>query len=310
MRIAIMGAGALGSYFGARLAASGADVALIGRGTHLDAMRADGLWVESPKGDWHGRVTATDDPAKVGPVDCILLFVKTYDVAQACADMAPMIGPNTFIVPFQNGVTAPALVAQICGAGRVVPGLARIPAGIKTPGVVDHRSDVDTLVFGPLDPRDKASVSNAEALHKTLVAAGTTPQISADITRDLWEKFTLQSATSAICALTRADFGTILSNPQTAALIKRAMEETAAVGRSEHPDFPPDMAARQMEALKAFPGTVRASMLDDLERGKRLELPDISGEVARLGRKHAIATPVHDVALGALSLYAQGRPKL
>ncbi|MFT6452321.1 MAG: 2-dehydropantoate 2-reductase, partial [Halocynthiibacter sp.] len=127
--------------------------------------------------------------------------------------------------------------------------------------------------------------------------------------RDLCKKFILQSATSAICALTRADFGTILSDPQSAALISRAMDETAAVGRAEHPDFPPDMAALAYEALKAFPGSVRASMLDDLERGKRLELPDISGEVARLGRKHGIKTPVHDVALGALSLYVQGRPK-
>lgn len=309
MRIAIMGAGALGSYFGARLAASGADVALIGRGAHLAAMQADGLRVQSPKGDLHVSVNAVSDPADVGPVDCILCFVKTYDVAQACADMAPMIGDETFIVPFQNGVTAPGVVAHLCGAGRVLPGLARIPAGIKAPGVVEHRSDVDTLVFGPFDPSDQQGAARAKALHSALSDAGTTPLISTDITRDLWEKFTLQSATSAICGLTRADFGTILSDPQSAALIERAMEETAAVGRAEHPSFPPDMAARQMEALRAFPGAVRASMLDDLERGKRLELPDISGEVARLGRKHGIATPVHDVALGALSIYAQGRPK-
>jgi 2-dehydropantoate 2-reductase len=309
MRIAIMGAGALGSYFGARLTACGADVALIGRGAHLSAMQTQGLRVDSPKGDVHVLVNAASDPADIGPVDCILLFVKTYDVAQACADMAPMIGPQTFIVPFQNGVTAPGIVAQICGAGRVLPGLARIPAGIKAPGVVEHRSSVDTLVFGPIDPLDAASMANAKALHQALEAAGTTPLISADITRDLWKKFILQSATSAICALTRADFGTILSDPQSAALISRAMDETAAVGRAEHPDFPPDMAALAYEALKAFPGSVRASMLDDLERGKRLELPDISGEVARLGRKHGIKTPVHDVALGALSLYVQGRPK-
>ncbi|MGH1329873.1 MAG: ketopantoate reductase family protein [Paracoccaceae bacterium] len=309
MRIAIMGAGALGSYFGARLEKAGADVWLIGRGAHLSAMQAEGLRIESPKGDLHVAVKAVADPAEVGPVECILLFVKTYDVAQACADMAPMIGPDTFIVPFQNGVSAPGIVGQICGAGRVLPGLARIPAGIKAPGVVEHRSSVDTLVFGPIDPLDAASEANAKALHQALEAAGTTPQISADITRDLWEKFTLQSATSAICGLTRADFGTILSDPQSAALIARAMEETAAVGRAEYPDFPPDMAAHAFAALKAFPGRVRASMLDDLERGKRLELPDISGEVARLGRKHGIKTPVHDVALGALSLYAQGAPK-
>lgn len=308
MRIAIMGAGALGGYFGARLAGAGADVTLIARGAHLRAMQADGLRVISPKGDGFvppETLQASGDPGAIGPVDLVLLFVKLPDVAGALAAMAPMMGAATRIATFQNGVSAPAMAAEAYGAGRVIPGVARIPAVISAPGVIQHRSGDDPLAFGPLAPE---SGPHAEALLAAFRAAHVSAEIAPDIEVALWEKFVMQSATAAVTCLTRLDFGGVRAHAASADLMRRAMEETAAVGRAECSRLAPDVAARQYQAFEAMPGGVKASMLDDIEAGKPLELDWISGEVVRLGRKHGIATPVHEVAMGALGPYAEGRP--
>lgn len=306
MHIAIMGAGALGGYFGGRLAAAGHQVDLIARGAHLAAIRAHGLRIESPKGDLHvPGIRATDDPADVGPVDAVLFFVKNYDVEQAAAALAPMLGADTFVVTFQNGVSAPDRVADIIGQGRVVPGVARIPAAVRAPGIIEHRAAMDTLIFGETDGVISA---RCEQLAAALRDAGTDPVVSTDILAELWGKFVLQSATSAITAMTRLTFGQVRAVPETATLLRRAMQETADVGRAIHPAFAPDMAAQQYAAFEAMPGNVKASMQDDLLRGKRLELPWISGDVVRLGRAHGVATPVHEVAYGVLLPFVDGAP--
>ncbi|MBD3677002.1 MAG: 2-dehydropantoate 2-reductase [Rhodobacteraceae bacterium] len=306
MRFAVMGAGALGAYFGGRLAAAGYDVTLIARGAHLEALRRDGLRIESPRGDLHlPNIAATDDPNSVGEVDSILFFVKNYDVRTAAEALRPMLGGDTFVATFQNGVTAPGEVAEVIGKERVIGGVARIPAEVSAPGMIKHTDPADTLLIGEMEG---PVTDRARALHEALVKAGTRPEISEDIEAALWQKFVLLSATSAITCLTRLNFGQIAAHPGTADLMRQAMEETAAVARALRPDLPADMAEVQYQAYRSMDGGVRSSMYTDLAAGKRLELDWISGEVVRRGEALGVETPLHRIVLAALSPYAQGRP--
>ena len=304
MRIAIMGAGALGGLFGARLAAAGENVTLIARGEHLRAIREKGLKVESPKGNLHlTAISATDDPAEVPPVDYVLFFVKNYDLESAVHQALPMIGENTTVATFQNGITAPNVVAGIVGADKVLGGSARTPGYIREPGVIVHTDVLDTLIFGAIDSDQK---EREEPLRAALENAGTTPILTDDIEKALWEKFVLLVATSAITTLTRLTFGEVNAEPKTKALMRQAMDEAAAVARAVRPDLPADLGAQQFAFYEKIDGQVRASMCTDLLNGKRLELEWFSGELVRLGRLHGIQTPVHDVALAALWPYRNG----
>ncbi len=195
MRIAIMGAGALGGYFGGRLAAAGNDVTLIARGAHLEAIRTQGLHIHSPKGDLHlPNIRATDDPADVGPVDVVMFMVKNYDVEAAAEAIKPMLEPDTMVTTFQNGVSAPDRLAAIIGADRVIPGVARIPADIKEPGVIRHNADFDMLLFGE---SDGARSQRCEQFASVLKEAGTTAIVPENINHELWAKFVMQASLSS-----------------------------------------------------------------------------------------------------------------
>ena len=306
MRIAVMGAGALGGYFGGRLAAAGHDVTLIARGAHLAAIRENGLQILSPNGDLHLRdIAATDDPGAVGPVDGILFFVKNYDVIDAARAIKPMLGPGTWVATFQNGITAPYVVAEEIGRERVLGGVAKIPAQVDAPGVIRHTDRLDILEFGELENRQSDRV---EALHKALTEAGVTPQISANIEAALWGKFVLLSATSAITCLTRLNFGQILSTERSANLLRGAMAETAALARAVLPDFPEGAVDAAFRIVSNMDGRVRSSMMSDLMAGRRLELDWISGEIVRQGKEHGIPTPIHEIAVAALWPYRNGAP--
>lgn len=262
MKIAVMGAGALGGYFGGRLAAAGADVSFIARGAHLEALRSNGLKIESPLGDLHlPKVNATSDPADVGPVDMVLFLVKLYDTEEAARAIAPLLGPETSIVTFQNGVNSSERIGRIAGEGRIIPGIAVIPADVRAPGIVRHSGPFARLVFGEPDGSES---TRCKALLDLLKSAGIDAEAVANIQVRVWEKFIKLSTLSAITTLTR---------------------------------------------LKGMPGHMHASMLDDLNRAKRLELNDLSGEVVRLGREHGIATPAHEMAWRALHPYVNGQPE-
>lgn len=304
MRIAILGAGALGAYFGARLHAAGIKVALIARGAHLEAIRQHGLYVDSPKGDLHlTDIVATDNPAETGVVDYVLAFVKNYDLAQALQQAQPMIGENTCIATFQNGITAPSVAAEMFGADRVLGGAAWIPGYISEPGRIKHTDTKDTLTFGALNAEGRRF---EPPLFDALTAAGTRPEISDDIEAALWMKFVMLAATSAVSALTRLTFGEVNQHPKTKDLMLQAIHEAAEVALSVRPDLPQDLAAQQMGYYENINGQVRASMCTDLLNGKRLELDWFSGQIVRLGQEHGIATPVHQVALAALWPYRDG----
>ncbi|MDI3336875.1 2-dehydropantoate 2-reductase [Defluviimonas aestuarii] len=306
MKIAVMGAGALGGYFGGRLAAAGHEVTLIARGAHLAAIQRNGLRILSPKGDLHLQgIGATDDPATVGPVDVILFMVKNYDLEHASQAIRPMLGRDTLVVTCQNGVSAPDRLAAAIGAARVVPGVVRMPADIREPGVVRHSAEAEMFTFGELDGRTSDRVTG---LRDALVAAGVNAVIPDSIQHDLWAKFIVQASLASITTLTRLDIGPLREHPATKQLFLDSIQEAEQVGRAVVPDLPAGLVENSWAFLNKFPPTMHASMLDDLRRGKPLEIDYLGGDVVRLGAELGVATPIHAVFYSALLPFRDGAP--
>ncbi|TNF23105.1 MAG: 2-dehydropantoate 2-reductase [Rhodobacteraceae bacterium] len=298
MKIAVMGAGALGGYFGGRLAQAGHEVTLIARGAHLAALKANGLTIRSPKGDAHLRdIRATGDPAEVGPVDLVLFMVKNADVETAGAAIRPMLTPRTTVVTCQNGITAWERLAAVIGRHHVLPGVARIPGAITAPGEITHHAPFDMLSFG--EPEGGPS-PRCDALRAALAEAGTTPAVQDHILHDLWTKFCGQSTLASMTTLTRLDIGPLRANPASRALFRAAIEEGYAVARAVLPDMPADTVARVWDFIMNLPDQMHASMLDDLRNGKPLEHEYLSGDLVRLGAERGVPTPIHAVLYAAL----------
>ena len=304
LKIAVMGAGAVGGYYGARLADSGTDVTFIARGAHLRAIRENGLQVRSPLGDVTiDPAKATDDPGKVGPVDIVLLMVKLYDVAAAAERIRPMLEPETGVVALQNGVDAPDILGNAIGREHVLAGSVYIPAMIEEPGVIVHGGNFAKAVFGELDG-DRSD--RAEALLRAFRDAGVDAEITDDVESTLWTKFVLLSAVSATNAITRGPTRPVLQDPDMRRMFTDALRETEAVARARGVTLDPDIVARQLGMAEAFPADVKASLLQDLEAGKRLEVEYLSGTVSRLGAEHGVATPVHSTIYAALKPFMNG----
>jgi 2-dehydropantoate 2-reductase len=302
-----MGTGALGGYFGGRLAQAGADVSFIARGANLEALKRDGLKIESPRGDAHlPDIRASADPADIGPVDLVLFMVKLYDTEEAGRATAPLLGPNTTVLTLQNGVNAAQRLSDILGAEPILDGIAYIPADLRAPGIVRHNGEVARLVFGEAVGQTSP---RCQAIRDAFQAAGVDVEIAPDINATLWQKFIMLSALSAITALTRLPIGAILADKQAAKLFRSAIEESVAVARAECPTLPDDAAEAALKLVATFPYGVRASMAEDLNRGKRLELMDLSGEITRRATAHAIPTPTHQVAVQALHPFVDGAPE-
>jgi len=305
MKIAIMGSGGVGGYFGARLAATGNDVTFIARGAHLDAMRKVGLRVQSPLGDVHiDPADATDDPTEIGPVDIVLFATKLYDTESAGELCKPLIGADTAVISLLNGVDSEEQLSRILGAPHVVGGVARISAEIAAPGVIQHHTNFAIIEFGELDGQ------KSERL-QTFLAAATAAKIDAQLCDDIniaiWQKFLLLASFSAITALTRLAAGPIRDNPETWNLMQEAAHEAGAVARARGVGLADNAVDEVVNIMGTLPDAMKASMLMDLERGKRLELEWLSGAVCRLGRETGVDTPVHRVVLAALSPFTAGR---
>lgn len=306
MKILVVGTGGVGGYFGARLAASGQDVTFVARGEHLRAMRAHGLRIESGRGDALIRpVTATDDPATAGIADLVMIAVKLWDTEAAIRAAAPAVGPTTTIVSFQNGVDAIELLTQHFGRERVVGGIAHIAAVIERPGVIRHSGALQRLTFGELDGRGSARI---ERLYAACRAGGIDAVIADDIERAIWEKFVFLVGLSGLTTLVRLPIGPIRDDPDTRALLGAVMHEAAAIGRAKGVKLDADIAAKQLAFTDSLPHDMIASMLGDLRRGNRLELPWLSGAVVRLGQALGIDTPANRFVYTALKLHAEGRP--
>ncbi len=292
MRIAVFGAGAVGGYFGGRLAQAGEDVVLIARGEHLRAMQTHGLRVESIEGDFTVRpVEATDDLAAAGVVDAILVAVKAWQVPQAAREMRPMVGPETFVVPLENGVEAPSQLAAVLGEDRVLGGLCRIISALVAPGHIRHAGISPTIAFGELDGRRS---ERAERLRDAFQRAkGVTPTIPPDIRVAMWEKFLFIAALSGVGAVTRAPVGVLRSLPETRHMLEQAMDEILAVAHARDVALPQETVAETMAFIDGLPPDGTASMQRDVIAGRPSELESQNGAVVRLGREAEVETPLH-----------------
>jgi 2-dehydropantoate 2-reductase len=303
MRIAIVGAGGVGGYFGGRLAAAGADVTFLARGAHLEAMRTRGLRIDSPKGNVHlPHVNATDDPAAIGPVDVVFFTVKLYDSEAATGMLPPLVGPDTAVIPFQNGVDGVGIVTRAVGDAHAAGGTAYVSAVIAEPGVIRHTA-MDHLIFGELDGRRSARL---EQLLDACKPAGFHSTFSERINVDIWTKFVRLSVFSGMTTVTRCPIGVIVADPGLLEMLKTAVGEATAVAQASGVPVPDDGAEQIEKAYKALPPQAKASMLEDLERGRRLELPWLSGAVVRIGRDVGVDTPVHRFITAVLTPHVNG----
>ena len=306
MRIAVVGAGGVGGGFGAALAQAGADVTFIARGAHLAAMKSTGLRIDSPRGNTHLVPTqATDNPKTVGPVDYVLFCVKLWDVESAGEHIKPMVGPNTAVIPLQNGIDAPERLLPILGEKAVMGGVAQISASITAPGTVTQVGTFMRLVFGEL----KGSKSTrGEAFFDMCKKAGFDATHSDQIVTDLWMKFVLLATNASVTALTRQPIGRLRDDPDMRPQFVAAYKEVIDVGRAKGVKLP-DNALDTMLAFNAgAPATMKASMALDLERGNRIELPWLGGKVVELGRQLGVPTPTHALMYAALKPYTRGTP--
>jgi 2-dehydropantoate 2-reductase len=305
MRIAAMAAGAVGGYFGARMAAAGHDVTFIARGAHRDAIRADGLIVESTLGNLHLKdAKVTDDPGEVGPVDIVLFAVKLWDTEKAAAQARPLIGPNTRLITFQNGVDSVERIAPILGADHIAGGSAYIATVIGRPGVIAHTSPFAKLRCGRIDGRQDSAL---ETFSNAATKAGIDIETSKEMNRVRWEKFTFLVAMSGITASTREGMGVAMSDPDIKAMFRAMMAEVVAVARASGVNLTDAFLEEQFKFAEGVPPGMKASMAHDLERGNRLELDWLSGKVVELGRKFAVPVPANEAVYAILKPHRFGR---
>ncbi|MBI2716653.1 MAG: 2-dehydropantoate 2-reductase [Rhizobiales bacterium] len=308
MKIAAMAAGAVGGYFGARMAAAGHDVFFIARGAHRAAIEKNGLKVESVHGDLHLRnVNVTDDPTKVGPVDIVLFAVKLWDTEKAAEQARPLIGPHSRLITLQNGVDSVERIAPILGADQTVGGIAAIATVIDTPGVIKHTSSFAMMRFGRADKRADATL---QAFADAGKAAKIDVAIADDIERERWQKFIFLTAMAGATSALRSSIGPIVADPELRAFFRQLMQEAFAIGKAKGVALDPGYIESRMDFVlnKVEPG-MKASMAHDLERGNRLELDWLAGKVREFGSALGIPTPASDTIYTVLKLHRLGTPR-
>ncbi len=308
MRFVVVGAGGVGGCLGARLAEAGHDVAYLARGATLEALTTTGLTLESPLGDVRlGPRRASDRADDLGPADAVIVSVKLYGLQEIAPLLAPLVGPETVVLPLQNGIDAYPILTGALGAdraGSVLKGTISIKSFRAAPGRIVCKSPFARIKFAEADSRRTERV---EALADVLDACvGVEAALSDDIDRDLWFKFLMLASFSAVACMARATIGQVLDDPAARSLVVQAAEEVAAIGRAEGIDLPADIAGLVERQVRDMPRDGRASMLEDLDAGRPLELDFLSGTVVRLGARHGIPTPVHDTAYRALAMHVAG----
>jgi 2-dehydropantoate 2-reductase len=305
MRITIIGAGGVGGYFGARLAQGGCDVGFVARGAHLAAMRQHGLRVESRLGEIHlPKVRVSDDPAALGPADMVFLCVKLWDTEPALRRASAILGHDSAVISFQNGVQKDDLLRRIVGEKRVIGGVGYIGSKIDRPGVIRHTGTMQRLVFGEYDG---AKSPRVVALHEACIRGGIDAEISGDIRRAIWEKFVFLVGLSAATTTMRSTLGPIVANPAARAFLLEVMREVVAVGRAHEVRLPEDFAEQRVAFCEGLPPEMDSSMHADLDNGRRLEVDWLSGAVVELGKAVGVPAPMNRAARDILALYAQGK---
>lgn len=291
MRIAIYGTGGVGGYYGARLASAGHEVWFIARGAHLNAIRTNGLRVESGAGDVYIHpANATDTPADIGVVNLVILAVKTWQIVEAAEAMRPLIGADTIVLPLQNGVEASAQVAGIIGQPHVLGGESRVISLIAAPGVIRHVGGLGSITLGELDFR---LTERVQVLRDTLNHAAIPTEIAPNIESALWAKLLFVAPVGGVGAVTRAPIGIIRSQPESRAMVQGAMQEIYDVATARGISLPTDAVATALAFLDRQPAQGTASLHRDIIEGKPSELEAWNGAVDRLGREVGVPTPIH-----------------
>jgi 2-dehydropantoate 2-reductase len=305
VRIAVMGTGGIGGYFGGRLAEGGAEVAFIARGRMLEALKKDGLRIKSQLGDLHLRsVAATDDPKQLSPVDLVVFGVKLWDTEEAARLIKPLVSGDTAVISFQNGVDKDEVLRSVLGDRAIIGGLSYIAATIAEPGVIAHSGPMQRLVFGEYDKRRSRRCEDfLAACRRGKIDA----EISDDIEREIWEKFVFLVGLSGTTAPIRTPIGPIRSNTQTRAFLLDVMREVVAVGRAKGVALAQDYAEKRLAFCDTVPAAMTSSMAVDLERGNRLEVPWLSGGVVKLGAALSTPVPLNRAISDILALHADGR---
>ena len=305
MRVLIVGAGGVGAYFGARLALDGNDVMFVARGAHREAMEREGLKVHSPLGDMHLPTPQLyEDAEQAGLFDFILVCTKLWD-SEAVADLIkPLLAHDTAVISVQNGIDAEPLFGRLLGAKHVMGGIAQISAHIDAPGVVRHHSQTARFVFGEMDG---SKSWRQETLQAACESAGLEAIVRDDIEVALWEKFVALAPSAGACAYYRASIGEVHGDAERSATLKALIREAIAVARAKGIPFEEGMEETFFKRIGTLPGTVKPSMLVDLERGNRLELDWLLGAVVRLGEELGVDTPLSREVYTALQPHALGR---
>ncbi len=295
MKIAVMGAGAVGSYFGARLARAGYDVTLIGRGKHLTRVKRDVLRVRSIDGDFDIFMRAVEEPYDVGECDIVLFCVKSYDTVEAARKMAPLLGASTVVLSLQNGLGNEELIEEVVGSGKVLHGLCYIGARIDIPGEVIH-SSAGTIVLGEVGGKKTVRAARVES---AFADAGIAVKVSPSIVTEQWKKLFWNLSFNSISALTRATVGQIVSLSESREVALAAMEEALAVAAMEGVELPADLPVKVLDSNAQF-HDLRTSMLQDVEKGGRLEYEAINGEIVRRAAALGVNAPVNRTLYGLL----------
>lgn len=304
MRIAFMGSGGLGGYFGARLCKGGADVHFIARGKHLQAMRSEGLRVEGPEPIHIDQVNATDDPREVGAVDFVMLCVKLWDTEVALQQIRPLVAPGTAIISFQNGVLKDQYLQAAYDQSQIMGGVGYVATTIDRPGVIRQTGPMQRLLFGEFDG---SRSPRGEALLAACLAGGINAELSQNILREIWQKYVFLVGLSGTTSTIRKPIGAIRGNAQTRAFLLDVMREVVAVGRAHGVDLAENYAEVRLQLADDVAHDMTSSMHHDLERGNPLEIRWLSGGVVELGQRKGVPTPLNRAIADILALHATGK---
>lgn len=307
VKIAVMGSGGVGGYFGARLAKGGADVTFVARGAHLAAMRENGLSVEGGPDDIRlPSVNAVEDPAAIGMVDLVIFAVKLWDTESAIDRIRPIVGPETAVISFQNGVLKDHYLIKAFGPNRIMGGVCYVATSIARPGVIGRTGTLERMVFGEFDG---AASPRAKRFLDACLAGGIKAELAQNIRREIWEKFVFLVALSGTTTTMRTTIGPIRDNPQTRAFLLDLMREVVAVARAHGIDLPKDYGEQRLRLADNLAPDMTSSMHHDLERGNRLEVRWLSGGVVELGSSVDVAAPLNRAIADILALRADGGGK-
>ena len=305
MKILVMGSGGVGGFYGGRLAHTGCDVTFVARGAHLAAMRELGLLIENEaQGNIHVKpIKVTDDLASTGIADLVIIAVKLWDTEAVAKSIKPVVGPNTAVLSLQNGVVKDDILRGVFGDKVVMGGVAYVGTHIARPGVIHQVGTLQRLAFGEYDGRKSL---RAETLLAALLKAGIQAELSNDIRRTLWEKYTFLVGLSGTTASMRTTIGPVREHAQTRAFLYDLMQETVAVGRALGVALPENYADDRLAFADSVPGTMDSSLHHDLKNGNRLEVEWLAGGVVQLGKKAGVPTPCNRAVWDVLALHAQG----